>query len=226
MKIRAKNAAIITDNRLRNRHYGWVDNTANEAQDITRSNERTVIMTLGRTLSKVLLMACLVIGNLWMSGCSSTPETDAERQARWQQGNLTSWEIQHGIGPVVEDIQLAAVDNALAERGKAIFVQKCATCHYLDMKKTGPPLRDVVKRRSPEYVMNQILNPEQMGKMHPDGRQLVAQYAQFMTIQGITRDNALELLDFLRSEAGNPPVPMEQQPGFGTPPPPPTADAK
>ncbi len=183
-------------------------------------------MTLGRTLSKVLLAACLLIGSLWMSGCSSTPETDAERQARWQQGNLTSWEIQHGIGPVVEDIKLAAVDNALAERGKAIFVQKCATCHYLDMKKTGPPLRDVAKRRSPEYVMNQILNPEQMGKMHPDGRQLVAQYAQFMTIQGITRDNALELLDFLRSEAGNPAVPMEQQPGFGTPPPPPTADAK
>lgn len=180
-------------------------------------------MNLKRRLTKALLLSVLLIWGLMIIGCSSTPETDAERLARWQQGNLTSWEIQHGIGPVVEDIQLAAVDNALAERGKALFVQKCATCHYLDMKKTGPPLRDVTKRRSPEYVMNQILNPEQMGKMHPDGRQLVAQYAQYMTIQGITRENARELLDFLRSELGNPAVPMEQQPGFGTPPPAPTA---
>ncbi len=179
-----------------------------------------------RTLTWMLLLAGLFVGGCLLSGCSSAPETDAERQARWQQGNLTSWEIQNGIGPVVEEVQLAAVDNALAESGKSIFVQKCATCHYLDMKKTGPPLRDVTKRRSPAYVLNQILNPEQMGKMHPDGRQLVAQYAQFMTIQGITHENALELLDFLRSEAAKPAVPMEQQPGFGTPPPAPTASAQ
>lgn len=169
------------------------------------------------------MLAGLILGAWMMSGCSSAPETDAERLARWQQGKLTSWEIEHGIGPIKEEIQIGAIDMALAERGKAIFVQKCATCHYLDMKKTGPPLRDVTKRRSSEYVMNQILNPEPMGKMHPDGRQLVAQYAQYMTIQGITQDNARELLEFLRSEAGNPPLPAEQQPGFGTPPPPATA---
>ena len=155
-------------------------------------------------------------------GCSSAPETDAERQARWAAGNLNSWETEHGIGPVTEDIQLTPVDPARAASGLDIFVKKCATCHYLDHKKTGPMLRDVTKRRSPEYVLNQILNPEQMGKLHPDGRKLVAQYAQYMTIQGITRENAEDILNFLRSEAGKPALPAEQQPGFGTPPPPPT----
>jgi nucleotide-binding universal stress UspA family protein len=82
-------------------------------------------------------------------------------------------------------------------------------------------LRDVTKRRSAEYVLNQILNPEQMGKLHPDGKKLVAQYAQYMTIQGITRENAEDLLAFLRTEADKPALPQEQQPGFGTPPPPP-----
>lgn len=183
-------------------------------------------MNLRQTFTQVLLLAGLFVGGCIMSGCSSAPETDAERLARWQQGNLTGWEIEHGIGPIKEEMQIGAVDPALADRGKTIFVQKCATCHYLDMKKTGPPLRDITKRRSPEYVMNQILNAEQMGKLHPDGKQMVAQYAQFMTIQGITYDNARDLLDFLRSEAGKLAVPAEQQPGFGTPPPPPTESAK
>lgn len=160
------------------------------------------------------------------AGCSSKPETDAERQARWTQGNLTSWELEHGIGPITADAGIGAVDPARAARGKDLFIQKCATCHYLDHRKTGPALRDITKRRSNEYVLNQILNPEQMGKLHPDGKKMVAQYAQFMTIQGITRENALDLLDFLRSEVANPALPMEQQPGFGTPPPPPDAAAK
>lgn len=179
-----------------------------------------------KRLAVPLLGLAMLAGLFIHGGCSSTPETDAERQARWTQGNLTSWELEHGIGPITTDAQLGAVDPARAARGKDLFIQKCATCHYLDQRKTGPALRDITKRRSNEYVMNQILNPEQMGKLHPDGKKMVAQYAQFMTIQGITRENALDLLDFLRSEAANSPLPMEQQPGFGTPPPPPDAAAK
>lgn len=176
-------------------------------------------MNLRQKLTGAFLLSCLVAGFSITGGCSSAPETDAERLARWQQGTLNSWEIEHGIGPVKADIQVGPVDMALADRGKEIFVQKCATCHYLDMKKTGPALRDVAKRRSPAYVMNQILNPDQMGKLHPDGKQLVAQFAQYMSIQGITQDNARELLEFLRSEMDKPALPAEQQPGFGTPPP-------
>ncbi|MEW5796076.1 MAG: cytochrome c [Candidatus Zixiibacteriota bacterium] len=179
--------------------------------------------------SKITTVTVFVLGAMcaaaWFGvGCSSAPETDAERQARWAQGNLTTWETEHGIGPITEDTPVAAVDPAKAEEGKQIFIQKCATCHYLDQKKTGPPLRDVTKRRSDSYVLNQILNPEQMGKLHPDGKKMVAQYAQFMTIQGITNDNAMALLAFLRSERDKPAVPPEEQPGFGTPPPPPTSN--
>jgi cytochrome c551/c552 len=183
-------------------------------------------MKFGSTFAKTMAASILLLGVWVLSSCSSAPETDAERQARWTAGKLNSWEIEHGIGPIKEEVKLEPVNPTHAESGKTIFIQKCATCHYLDMKKTGPPLRDVSKRRSAEYIMNQILNPEQMGKLHPDGKQLVAQYMQYMTIQGITHENARDLLEFLRSEAVNPPVPAEQQPGFGTPPPPPDAAAK
>jgi cytochrome c2 len=168
----------------------------------------------------VFLLALLVVGTAFI-GCGSKPETQQEREARWTAGNLNEFETENGIGPVTEAVQLGPVDAALAEQGKAIFVQKCATCHYLDIRKTGPPLRDVTKRRTGAYVMNQVQNAEMMGKLHPDGKKLVAQYAQYMTIQGITPENARQLLEFLRSEVDKPALPAEQQPGFGTPPPPP-----
>jgi cytochrome c2 len=166
------------------------------------------------------LLPLMVVG-VALVGCGSKPETQQEREARWAAGNLNEFETENGIGPVTETVTLGPVDAALAEQGKAIFVQKCATCHYLDMRKTGPPLRDVTKRRTAAYVLNQVQNAEMMGKMHPDGKKLVAQYAQYMTIQGITPDNARQLLEFLRSEVDKPALPAEQQPGFGIPPPPP-----
>jgi cytochrome c551/c552 len=166
-------------------------------------------------------LVCLMTTGMLIVGCSSKPETQAEKDARWTAGNLTEFEIEHGIGPITEVPQLGPVDAAMAEQGKAIFVQKCATCHYLDVRKTGPPLRDITKRRSAAYVLNQIQNAEKMGKLHPDGKKMVAQYAQYMTIQGITPEMARQLLEFLRSEVDKPALPAEQQPGFGTPPPPP-----
>jgi len=171
------------------------------------------------------VLAAFALGSM-LAACSSKPETQAEREARWASGTFNEFETSNGIGPITEPVQLGAVDPAMAGQGKEVFVKKCATCHYLDMKKTGPPLRDVTKRRTAAYVLNQILNPEKMGKLHPDGKKLVAQYAQFMTIQGITPEMARQLLEFLHAEAGNPALPMEQQPGFGTPPPPAQEPAK
>ena len=168
---------------------------------------------------KTMVVFTLITTLIGIAGCSSKPETEAERLTRWEKGQLTSWEHENGIGPIVVNVELSPVDQSKAEKGKELFIAKCATCHYLDDRKTGPALRDITKRRSTEYVLNQILNPEQMGKLHPDGRKMVAQYAQYMTIQGITRDNAMELLDFLRSEAAKPPVSLDQQPGANVPPP-------
>ena len=166
-----------------------------------------------------LVIAILLFMAGTLASCSSEPETEAEQQARWAKGNLTGWENEHGIGPITADVELAPVDEAKATAGREIFISKCATCHYLDDRKTGPPLRGITNRRSAEYVLNQVLNPEQMGKLHPDGKKMVAQYAQYMTIKGISTEDAYALLDFLRQEADNPPVPMDQQPGAFVPPP-------
>lgn len=178
-------------------------------------------MNILNRLGLMALPLAIVFGSAIYLGCGEKVETQVEREARWTAGKLTSFEYEHGIGPVTEEPELGPIDPAMAEKGKQHFIEKCATCHYLDFKKTGPPLRDVAKRRSAAYILNQVQNPEQMGKLHPDGKKLVAQYMQYMTIQGITPEIARELLEFLRTEADKPALSEQEQPGFGTPPPPP-----
>lgn len=159
-----------------------------------------------RVIGVGCLLAALVFSAALLSNCAGGPETDAQRLARWEKGQFTSFELENGIGPVKQKIQLGEINESRVARGEELFEQRCFTCHLLDGKKTGPPLRDVATRKSPEYILNQILNPDQMGKLHPEGKRLVAQYMQYMTIMGITYDDARALLDYLRSEAEKPPV--------------------
>jgi mono/diheme cytochrome c family protein len=104
-----------------------------------------------------------------------------------------------GIGPVKE-LKLGPVDKKLAAQGQQLFSAKCVACHSLDQKIIGPPLRNVTKTRTPEYIMNMILNPANMEKGDPVTKELHKKYiATPMTDQGLTQDQARSILEYLRS---------------------------
>ncbi|MDP6908540.1 MAG: cytochrome c [Flavobacteriales bacterium] len=63
-----------------------------------------------------------------------------------------------GIGPI-ESLELVEIDSAMASAGEDIFNAMCTACHTLDTKMIGPALAGVVGKRSPEWIMNMILNP-------------------------------------------------------------------
>jgi cytochrome c2 len=86
-----------------------------------------------------------------------------------------------------------------AKSGEKIFTEKCTQCHKLDERYTGPALRDVTSRRTPEFILNQILNPEEMTKRHPEVKKMLAQYATQMTFQNVSEDDAKAILEYLRS---------------------------
>jgi mono/diheme cytochrome c family protein len=113
---------------------------------------------------------------------------------------LTAFQLEHGIGPVTEVMTLEAPDHELAEAGKELFATKCSACHKLAERYVGPALHDVVERRTPTYVMNMILNPQEMYEKHPAAKQLLAEYLSFMPNQGLTRDEARAVLEYLRPE--------------------------
>lgn len=106
-----------------------------------------------------------------------------------------------GIGPVKEVKLDPQINQELVAKGKGIFDVKCATCHKIDDKLVGPPLKDVTKRRKPEWIMNQILNPEQMIKENMIAKTLAmsGQYPTPMTFQNVTQDDARAILEYFRN---------------------------
>lgn len=112
---------------------------------------------------------------------------------------LSEFELKHGIGPIKEPLQLGPIDPDLVARGKEIFDVKCSACHKLFSRWVGPPLGDVLEKRTPEFVMNMILNPDEMIKKHPEVKDLLREYLTVMTFQNVTVDDARAILEYLRS---------------------------
>jgi len=106
-----------------------------------------------------------------------------------------------GIGPVKEVKLDPQINQELVAKGKAIFDVKCITCHKFDEKLVGPPLKNVTKRRKPEWIMNQILNPEQMLKENMIAKTMAmsGEYPTPMTFQNVTQDDARAILEYFRN---------------------------
>lgn len=114
-------------------------------------------------------------------------------------GDLTPFEMEHGIGPVKERIEMASVRSDLVQQGRQIFEEKCTICHRLDERFIGPAMRGITDRRSPEYILNMILNPDEMARRHPVAQQQLQEYVVPMTYQDVSMEDALAILDYLRS---------------------------
>ena len=104
-----------------------------------------------------------------------------------------------GIGPVDKVEISATIDEGMVTKGKQIFESKCLSCHKIDEKFVGPPLRGVTERRKPEWIMNQILNPEEMTKKDEVAKRLFHEYNMTqMTFQNVTQDDARAILEYFR----------------------------
>lgn len=104
-----------------------------------------------------------------------------------------------GIGPITVPVTLGAIDNAMAESGGKTFASKCVACHALDKKVVGPALSGVTKRRTPEWIMNQILNPSDMTAKDPIAKELLGRYIAQMANQNLTQNEAREVLEYFRA---------------------------
>jgi len=114
--------------------------------------------------------------------------------------NLSEFEMEHGIGPVTERIELGELNPELAQDGRRIFNQKCLSCHHSGRNQIGPPYEMFLANRSPEFVMNFTMNPDEMTRKHPVGIELKKQYMVQMPDQNISVDEARAIVEYLRTK--------------------------
>lgn len=105
-----------------------------------------------------------------------------------------------GIGSITSVDITADVDPVVATEGEAIFTAKCTACHKMGKRYIGPDLTGVTTRRTPEWIMNMILNPEEMLAKNEIAKKLIAEYNAPMANQNLTEAEARSILEFFRTK--------------------------
>lgn len=105
-----------------------------------------------------------------------------------------------GVGPV-ENLEFPdEIDQEMASRGEETYKAICTACHMADQRMIGPALKGVYERRSPEWVMNMILNPDGMLKEDPIAQALLKEYNNaIMLNQNLSEEQARALAEYLRT---------------------------
>lgn len=139
----------------------------------------------------LLLLAC-------KEGSKKEPAPVDVQELTKNQPEIHGQEIKEG-----ELTLTTPLDQSKVTAGKATYELKCQSCHKLTPDKlVGPGWKDVTKRRKPIWIMNMITNVEMMLETDPEAQKLLEQCMVRMPNQNITRDQALEVLEFMRSNDG------------------------
>ena len=104
-----------------------------------------------------------------------------------------------GVGPITNVILEDKVNISMANSGEKLFNQLCTSCHMINEDYIGPAMSGILDRRSPEWVMNMILNPIQMLKEDPIAIELLEEYDfEYMYNQNLLEEEVREILEYFR----------------------------
>jgi len=107
-------------------------------------------------------------------------------------------DLPKGIGPITE-VELGELDPDLAAAGETLFETYCAACHKFGERYVGPDMAGVTERRSPEWIMNLILNTDEMIFNDDIAYELLAEYMTPMPNLITDEAQARSLLEYFRS---------------------------
>ncbi len=99
-----------------------------------------------------------------------------------------------------DSVVKVVIDKKLANQGKGIFNSKCFACHKLDQKLVGPPLRNITKTLSKEYLTKYLSNTSEMQKSDPNLKKLIKEYnGVLMPDQNLNKKQVAAVIEYLLS---------------------------
>jgi mono/diheme cytochrome c family protein len=93
------------------------------------------------------------------------------------------------------------IDATMEKQGNQIFDVTCTGCHKYDERYVGPALGKVTERRTPEFIMNMILDTETMIERDDTVRCLLQTYLMKMPNMQVNEKDARAVLEHLRAHA-------------------------
>ena len=155
------------------------------------------------------ILAVLAIGVLIL-GCGEKKEekkggfemnrTKKEAKAETSSEKVPVDMNNKGVGPITSLVFGTEIDTELAAKGEITFSTICVACHMAEQRMIGPALKGVYERRSPEWVMNMILNPDRLLKEDPIAKALLIEYNNaIMLNQNLSEEDARAVAEYLRT---------------------------
>ncbi|MCK0131522.1 cytochrome c [Flavobacteriaceae bacterium F08102] len=105
-----------------------------------------------------------------------------------------------GVGPIKSLTLDPEINQEMATKGAEVYKKMCTACHKPTKKFIGPAPKGILERRSPEWVMNMILDPEGMIKEDPLAKELLVEFnGSPMANQHLTKEDARAVLEYFRT---------------------------
>lgn len=152
--------------------------------------------TISILVAAFLVLAAAIILAGSDQGAADSTKTAASDAAKTAAGSGAG---DMGVGPVTH-VEMGPLDPKMAAEGKNLFDNKCAVCHSLKERKVGPPLGQVAGQRTPEFIMNMIMNAPHMEQNDPAAKKLLAEYHVSMPDLSLDRQQSREILEYLRQQ--------------------------
>jgi len=150
-------------------------------------------------IALVLMFMTSCGGDATPTDTNTTPEPTPEEPKEAVLEEIDPMEDK-GVGPVTSITLAEAIDEALVAEGKEEYEAKCTACHKLDKKSIGPSPTGVLERRTPEWIMNMILNPDEMVLKNGNAKKLMMEFnGAPMANQNLTEDKARAILEYFRT---------------------------
>ncbi len=158
-------------------------------------------------MRQILLTAALAI---MIASCGNQNQQTEEKPTQAPLGDNTavtnenpSYDPNRGEGKFTTVDLGDGLNKTMADAGNAIQGVKCASCHKLtDERLVGPGWKGVTERRTPAWIMNFITNPDPMIDKDPEVQAQLEICLVRMPNQGLTDDEARNILEFMRQNDG------------------------
>lgn len=107
---------------------------------------------------------------------------------------------EKGVGQIKSITLDPEIDMEMASAGETIYNTNCTACHKLDKRFIGPSPRGIMERRSPEWIMNMILDPKLMTEQDRCAKDLLIEFnGAAMANQNLTVEETRSILEYFRT---------------------------